>query len=352
MRIFLWIFLLILSFPQALAYELTERDKVLVDGVIPKFYALIDKWDEDTAGMVLDRVDNILEKPQTERIKVILNYLSHNISEKYEVGKYFIAESPTPLLYTPDFKAQFGWADGLTLNFDSYGEIDALEMVALTGTVFEMKQDMGNGIYQVSTKDYPVENPLYIHKNFVGKYSRVEPEARERNLPSKQEILKRLKSIEGRDYVWGGNDPDGIPEMLELYTPASKISKLKQEQWQLTWLDCSGLIYWATDGYTPRNTSWLIEYGASLDIEWKTLEEIIPLLEPLDIIVWKGHMLVVYDEEHTIESTVSPNGNLAPGVQIRDIEDSLGNVIQKRTPVNNYKNSIAESPFVIMRWYK
>ncbi len=40
-------------------------------------------------------------------------------------------------------------------------------MVAMKDTVFELETDLGNGIYHVSTKDYPVENDLYIHKDFV-----------------------------------------------------------------------------------------------------------------------------------------------------------------------------------------
>lgn len=63
-------------------------------------------------------------------------------------------------------------------------------------------------------------------------------------------------------------------------------------------------------------------------------------------------MLVVYDETHTIESTVSPNGDLAPGVQIREMSDSLAEVLQERTPTNNYNSSTAEKPFVIIRWIK
>ena len=86
---------------------------------------------------------------------------------------------------------------------------------------------------------------------------------------------------------------------------------MAEEQWQLTGVDCSGLIYWASNGYTPRNTSWLVDYGTPLDIGGKSLNQIIPMLEPLDIIVWRGHMMVLYDDDHTIESTVSANGDLA-----------------------------------------
>lgn len=350
MRILLWLIVMILSFSEALAYELTQRDKTLADNILPKFYSVIDRGDARTAAVILDRIDAIAKTQESDRILGIIEYIVSDIELKYDVAKYVVAKSSTPVLYTPDFTTQFGWADGVSLNFDRYWEIDALEMVAMKDTVFELETDLGNGIYHVSTKDYPVENDLYIHKDFVWKSMRIEPNARISTLPSPEKILERLKSIEGKDYVWGGNDPDGIPEMLELYTPSSEISQLKQDQWKLTGVDCSGLIYWATDGYTPRNTSWLVDYGTSLNIAWKSLQEIVPMLQPLDIIVWRGHMLVVYDEDHTIESTVSSNGPLAPGVQIRKIEDSLGQIMQKRVPVNNYYASSHSSPFVIVRW--
>ena len=349
MRILLWFLILILSFSQVLAYELTAQDTSVADRVIPKFYDIIDAWDDNTAAVILDKIDNIAKTQESERIIALLEYIESAIETKYEIGKYVVAESPTPVLYTGDFRTQFGWEDWLTLNFDDYWEIDALEFVALTGTVFEVEKRLENGIYQVSTKDYPVENNLFIHKDFVGDSTRIEPAARVVNLPSSEKILENLKYMEGRDYVWGGNDPDGIPEMLEIYEPVSDISVIKSEQWQLKWVDCSGLIYWATDGYTPRNTSWLVDFGTPLDIAGKSLEEITPMLDPLDIIVWKWHMMVVYDDGYTIESTVSPNGDLAPGVQIRKIEDSLGKVMQDRVPVNNYSDS-DEKRFVIIRW--
>ena len=43
----------------------------------------------------------------------------------------------------------------------------------------------------------------------------------------------------------------------------------------------------------------------SYTIAGKTLSQIKTTLKPLDIIVWRGHMMVVYDENHTIESAVS-----------------------------------------------
>lgn len=39
-----------------------------------------------------------------------------------------------------------------------------------------------------------------------------------------------------------------------------------------------------------------------MQIEGKTLEQIIKTLKPLDLIAWAGHVVIVLDQEHTIES--------------------------------------------------
>lgn len=353
MRFFIILLTFLLSISQAFAYELSSNDKNLLNQVMPKFYAIIDRGERDTAWIILERIEELEEKQQTERILEILDFIYRDIETKYSVGKYIVTTSATPVLGSPDFKAQFGWTDGVTLNFDRFWEIDAVEFIAFENTVFELKNTLGNNIYEVATADYPVENALYIHKNFVWDISRVEPDARLRILPSKEKILENLISMQWSDYVWGGNDPKGIPQILEIYPPAAEINALKSQQWQLEWVDCSGLIYAATDGYTPRNTSWLVNYWEALDIADKNLDQIIPMLEPLDIIVWRGHMLVVYSETETIESAVSfTDSKLKPWVQIRDIQDSLWEIMQSRVPVNNYYASSHSRPFVIVRWYK
>lgn len=344
--------LLLLSLSQAKAYELSWADNNVVTKLEERLFSVLDTKSKKVTLRLLEKIDMIQEKRTNERILAILEKLEIDIELRYKILKYALANSPTPVLYTKDFQTQFGGADWLTLNFDDYGEIDAIEMIAIPGTVIEVKEDLWNDIYKVSIDEYPVDNDLYVHSSFLSDLNRTKPDARLKSLASKEEILARLRSIEWKDYVWGGNAPEGIPELLDIFPPKSEISDLKKEQWKLTWVDCSGLLYWATDGNTPRNTSWLVEHGERLKIAGKTLQEIIPMLEPLDVIVWKGHMLIVLDEDHTIESAVwFTDKSLTPWVQIRKTTDSLWEVMKKRTAVNNYTDS-DNSPFVIMRWYE
>ena len=55
--------------------------------------------------------------------------------------------------------------------------------------------------------------------------------------------------------------------MLDFYPANSTIDKLTQAKWTMSGFDCSGLLFWATNGYTPRNTSKLITSGTGIDIE-------------------------------------------------------------------------------------
>ena len=53
-------------------------------------------------------------------------------------------------------------------------------------------------------------------------------------------------------YTWHGNTKKGIPQMLEWYPPSEDISGVLKDKWMLKGMDCSGLLYEATDGYTPE----------------------------------------------------------------------------------------------------
>ncbi len=111
--------------------------------------------------------------------------------------------------------------------------------------------------------------------------------------------------------------------------------------WALKGVDCSGLLYEATDGFTPRNTSDLVHYGSPVSIENKSVGEIQRIVKPLDLIVWKGHVVIVVDSEKTIES------RHLHGVVIAPLKERLEEVLQTRTPKNSWSDG---NHFVIRRW--
>lgn len=267
---------------------------------------------------------------------------------------FAVAVTPTPVLNRPDFRTVFGGKDGRTLLKDDCGQIRAVEFVALPGTVFtihgEAKSIHGT-VYRVTTADYPypLTGGYFVDSRSV-RLEREKPPERSRNLPSKEAIVAAMKKRVGTGYIWGGNLADGVPQLTEWYPPAGAAEMTWRElkQWSLAGVDCSGLLYEATGGYTPRNTSSLVRYGQGVSIAGKTAAAIAAALEPLDLIVWTGHVLIVIDGGNAIESRLIC-GKPEEGVRIRPLKTALADIMRTRRPVDIGSNASGE--FVIRRWH-
>lgn len=277
-----------------------------------------------------------------------------------ESSLFCVADKATPVLNNADFSAIFGSKDGSSLKFDASGVIREVEFIALEGTPFRIVGIYPKGahsIYAVECRDYPVslKTRLYIDSRFVT-LTKDEPVPRIKNRVSKAEICSNLKSLSTVDlYVWGGNYHHGVPELFEYYAPQREISPALKKYWTLQGLDCSGLLYEATHGFTPRNTSELVHYGKALPIRGKTAEEIDAMLEPLDLIVWFGHVVIVLDDENIIESRLSyedERGRRKNGVRIRPRLYALNEIHMSRKPVNTIDRANKDSEYVIRRWYE
>lgn len=260
---------------------------------------------------------------------------------------YAVAKEPTPVLNSPDFSAVFGGADGKTVKTDNQGLIREMEFIALPGTVFDLmgEFDMGSyKIFKVECREYEYGTELFVDSRFL-ELKKQRPEERFIALPKKEDIYRSLDKAVGSRYCWGGNYNTGIEKLIELYKPKEDISVELKNEWILSGCDCSGLMYEATGGFTPRNTSKLVDYGAAVEIEGLGAEEIAVKLKPLDMIVWNGHVIYVYDEKTTIQSGLSKGG-----VVKLDLVETLKEVISTRSPVNDYNNT-SGSRFVIRRWF-
>jgi cell wall-associated NlpC family hydrolase len=270
--------------------------------------------------------------------------------------RYAVATLPTPVLNTPDFAGVFGGPDGMSLRTDASGLIRALEFVALPGTPFlieaVIRQKQGT-VYRVATEDYPSPSRTgyFIDSRFVTA-SDTKPPARRRVLPALTDIIARLLAARGSAYVWGGNLRSGIPEMLSFFSPSSGVllDSRTSDLWQLRGVDCSGLLYEATGGYTPRNTSSLVTYGTAVPIAGLRAADIVRRLEPLDLIVWSGHVLVVLDRQRVIESHLGGNGS-SEGVRVSPLQTRLEEIMSYRTPADVSGPATAGRVFVIRRWY-
>lgn len=274
-----------------------------------------------------------------------------------------MARSFTPVLNTPDFRSVFGGKDGTLLATDPCGQIRSLEFIALPGTAFRIEAVLDGPhvpVYRVVTDDYPypADSGYFIDSRFVDA-SASPPRPRSRTLPDRDTLLDRLSSVEGTSYLWGGNRGEGITEMLAFFPPPSgpQLDSLTRSRWVLSGLDCSGLLYQASDGFTPRNTSSLVEYGVPVPIAELDEEQIAERLHPLDLIVWKGHVMIVFDRNRIIESRLDCDGEngsgTSGGVAFRDLRETLRELLRSRSPLDSWTDEVVNGKkgFVIRRWY-
>lgn len=268
---------------------------------------------------------------------------------------YGIARSPAPVLNTAVFSSVFGGQDGKTLKSDRCGQVRELEFIALPGTVFKIhgeSQDRAAKIYRVETEDYPAPAgvSLYVDSRFVD-LSKDKPVPRVRTLPPAADIISVLKSTVGSPYVWGGNLQDGVPELSELFYKGD-VAGAARLHLVLAGLDCSGLLYQATGGWTPRNTSQLVSFGTSVQVAGKTADAVAGILKPLDLVVWNGHVLIVLGRDTIIESRLECGRKGNGGVVTTALRQRLSEIMRTRRPVDIWPAAGKQRDvFVVRRWY-
>jgi cell wall-associated NlpC family hydrolase len=270
-------------------------------------------------------------------------------------SSYAVAKTAAPVLNTPGFGLIFGGTDGKTVRTDHCGQVRELEFIALPGAVFTIRAEIRDGkrtIFRVETEEYtaPTGTKLYLDSRFVD-ISQEKPLPRNRSLPSREAIIDSMKGAVGSPYVWGGNVQSGVAELFEMNRDSS-VSTLPGTRPALAGLDCSGLLYQATAGWTPRNTSQLVAYGTAVRVSGKSVKEIAGLLEPLDLIVWNGHVLIVLDSETIIESRLECGKPGFGGVVMTPVVQRLSEIMRTRRPVDNWPATAKKKDaFVVRRWY-
>lgn len=271
-----------------------------------------------------------------------------------EAAQYGVARTSTPVLNTPDLKAVFGGITGQKLKTDHCGQVRELEYIAPPGSVFTILKKQHTGaadIYQVETDEYvaPPRVRLYIDGRFL-KMTHAAPAPRKPSVPQRDEIISALTASAGRPYVWGGNVPGGVPELSDWFYRG--IHEADRERLTLAGLDCSGLLYHATGGWTPRNTSQLLTFGRGVEIAGKQSVEIAAVLQPLDLIVWNGHVIIVLDRQTTIESRLECGKPGNGGVAIVSLTQRIAEIMRTRRPENAWPNgNKRQDIFVVRRWH-
>jgi hypothetical protein len=271
-----------------------------------------------------------------------------------ETGRYGVVRSPAPVLNSVDFRIIFGGPDGTTMKSDHCEQLRELEFIALPGSVFTIREQLKNGpatICRVETEEYSASAGvnLYVDCRFLELHENAPPQ-RMRQLPLRAEIIAELKRNVGKSYVWGGNIPEGVPELADWWY--GDLAGLDRQRLTLAGIDCSGLLYRASGGWTPRNTSQLLNYGQPVLLARKTAEQIMTVLQPLDLIVWDGHVVIVLDRDSAIESVLKCGKPGQGGVVITPLTQRLKTIMRTRTPVDSWqKNDKHSKNFVVRRWY-
>ncbi len=243
-------------------------------------------------------------------------------------------------LYIPLFNSNLvnDELDSSSLVKDEQGLYRSLEMVLLPHERVEIAP-YNDEIVRVSTPDHPFEKSFFTFKDFFECSKKIDST---KSFLEPKAVIESLRSYEQLPYVWGGNwilDSQGEAYLKSLFKGKSAqfIQNLK---YLFSGLDCSGLLYAATLGTTPRNTSELVNFGNRLEIEGLTNTQLLELMKPLDLIVWKGHVVVFLNINEVIESR-NPQG-----VVITNPIKRLEEIRLTRQPSDVANNQT----FVIQRW--
>lgn len=272
------------------------------------------------------------------------------------VRVHAVARVPAPVLRTPDFQSVFKPDSARRAMLrDGCFHARELEFVALPGTAFSVLETVrapGATVYRVSTSAYPLpgQRGLYVDSRFV-QLVNDRPPARSVSFPSRREIVQRLRAAEGARYLWGGNVRHGLSRWFW-----AAPEKALRERLLLRGVDCSGLLYEATGGQTPRNTGALMDFGSSVPVAGLDAVGIRERLAPLDLIAWRGHVIIVLDRDRAIESREDydpETPGCQGGVRVRPLQDVLEEVMQTRTPADadDAGEDAGAKRFVVRRWY-
>jgi hypothetical protein len=97
----------------------------------------------------------------------------------------------------------------------------------------------------------------------------------------------------------------------------------------------------------------LLEFGRSLPISNLSARQIKALLQPLDLILWKGHVIIVLDQNTLLESANKISGKLIQKVIQSSSIERLKQIMHSTKPVDNYHGSplASKNKFAINRWH-
>ena len=183
---------------------------------------------------------------------------------------------------------------------------DDLDTVLLPGSVIKVLGYKENGMAKVECEmTERVKHGGFVYTSSVEdcckKFDRGGVK-RERSPMSLEDIKKVFERCLSKDnpvpYCWGGNNFETIPLRGVPFKSANETA----EPYELRGFDCSGLLYYISDGTLPHATGALKNFGTRLftvqaEKNWDTtdLGKAVKDLRDTDFIAIKGHVIVSYN---------------------------------------------------------
>lgn len=223
----------------------------------------------------------------------------------WKAGDWIEVKDAVPLMNIP-MNEVFADEAALLAHLDSQKLLRSMEMVLLPGQQVQFVKRGKDFSIQVVFPSYS-DAPFYTDARAFFAEGRKRPRPTRPKYISADTITQRLLSRVGVPYFWGGNLFLGEPKMLEWYSKYPHDGYLFAI-WQCEGVDCSGLLYEVTEGATPRNTAGLKSFGEEVSYEGMTFEDLCKALQPLDLLVFSRHVVIVLEGGHYIESTTGGDG--------------------------------------------
>lgn len=370
------------DFPKNLKKEKSDHYLKLAEDseLVLNAYLWIYTWDSFSGNFISEKsVKNWINnynKLDSDKKSERIDLLEEVITLSKELQRSFQIESednfqwyastilPTPLYWLNkddvDINFIMWWKWTTWLLLDSYNTIDQLDVILpewTPVTLIDKVEKWEFTYYEVRTRDfdawYDNKKGYYLDSRFVEKKEN-KPAELVHELPEKDEIFKALNAAIGSLYIRWWSYYQWIPEINDFYPTPNDVELSENEKRYkiLQWTDCSGLLWQATNGYTPRNTRQLLTFWESVAISWDTVEQIVNKVQPLDLIVWAGHVIIILDNENAIESLRKENYEW--GAEIVNLKERLEDIFTRRQPVDEWDKSELpdKEKFVIRRWYK
>lgn len=183
----------------------------------------------------------------------------------------------------------------------------SLDTVLLPGSVVELSSYKDGMVKVKCEMTEKVKHEGFIYASFIKDFCKEFREGdvkRTRSPMSLKEIRKVFERClsENVPYCWGSNQFETVPLPGVIFKPADGSTK----PYELRGFDCSGLLYYISDGTLPHATGALKNFGKRLftiqagetfgkELQEK-VEKVVADLKDTDFIAIKGHVVVAYSK--------------------------------------------------------